>query len=84
MSSDKNPLLVHKTRYSCHIFVTDFCPATFRNLKIERSVPLEPMFWIYLIAVLLAYSFTRNVFLSVFLGFLISIALAIAGSVVGL
>jgi hypothetical protein len=42
------------------------------------------MFWIYLIAVLLAYSFTSNVFLSVFLGFRISIALAIAGSVVGL
>jgi hypothetical protein len=37
----------------------------------------NPMFWIYLIAVLLAYSFTRNVFLSVFLGFLASIVLVI-------
>jgi hypothetical protein len=42
------------------------------------------MFWIYLIAVLLAYSFTRNVFLSVFLGAIASIGLVIAGSVVGL
>ena len=41
------------------------------------------MFWIYLIAVLLAYDFTRNVFLSVFLGFLASIVLVILGSIVG-
>jgi hypothetical protein len=42
------------------------------------------MFWIYLFAVVLAYSFKRNVFLSVCLGFLISIVLMIFGSVVGL
>jgi hypothetical protein len=41
------------------------------------------MFWIYLIAVLLSYSFTRKIFLSVFLGFLTSIALVILGSIVG-
>jgi hypothetical protein len=36
------------------------------------------MFWIYPITVLV-YSLTRNVFLSVCLGFLASIALAIVG-----
>jgi len=41
------------------------------------------MFWIYLIAVLLAYSFTRNVLWSVFLGFLASIALVLLGSITG-
>jgi hypothetical protein len=40
------------------------------------------MFWIYLIAVLLAYSFTRNIFWSVFLGTIASIALTILGSIV--
>ena len=41
------------------------------------------MFWLYLTLVLLAYSFTRNVFWSVCLGFLASIALVILGSIVG-
>lgn len=36
-----------------------------RKLAKERA-----MFWIYLIRVLLAYSFTRNIFLSVFPGLL--------------
>ena len=36
-----------------------------RKLVKERA-----MFWIYLIRVLLAYSFTRNIFLSVFPGLL--------------
>ena len=41
------------------------------------------MFWIYFIAVLFAYNFTRNVFLSVFLGFLVSISLVVVGSIFG-
>ena len=41
------------------------------------------MFWIYLVLVVLAYSFTRKVFLSVCLGFLASIVLVILGSIVG-
>jgi hypothetical protein len=41
------------------------------------------VFWTYFILVLLAYSFTRNVLVSVFLGFLASIVLVILGSLVG-
>jgi hypothetical protein len=41
------------------------------------------VFWIYLIAVLLAYGFTRNVFWSIFLGTIASIVLVILGSIVG-
>jgi hypothetical protein len=41
------------------------------------------MVWIYLILVLLAYSFTRNVLWSIFLGAIASIALVILGSIVG-
>ncbi len=40
------------------------------------------MFWIYLTLVLLAYSFTRNIFYSVCLGAIASIALVILGSIV--
>lgn len=40
------------------------------------------MFWIYLTLVLLAYSFTRNVFWSVFLGAIASIVLVILGPIV--
>jgi len=39
------------------------------------------MFWIYLALVLVAYSFTRNVCLSVFLGVLASIALVFVGAI---
>jgi hypothetical protein len=42
------------------------------------------MFWIYLLAVVLMYSFIRNVCLSVCLAVLLSIALVVLGSVVGL
>jgi hypothetical protein len=41
------------------------------------------MFWIYLVAVVLSYSFTRNVFLGICLGFLASIVLVILGSIIG-
>ena len=41
------------------------------------------MFWLYLLAVLLVYGFTRNVYLSVFLGTLASIVLVILGSIFG-
>jgi hypothetical protein len=40
------------------------------------------VFWIYLFAVMLAYSFTRNVFWSICLGAIASIALVIIGSIV--
>lgn len=39
------------------------------------------MFWIYLVAVALVYSLTRNVFLQRLSGFLISILLVIAGAI---
>jgi hypothetical protein len=41
------------------------------------------MFWIYFALVVLMYSLTGNVFLSVCLGFLASIALVIVSALVG-